>query len=164
MRVLLVGSRQRPAGTLAEWLRDRGHEIWRVNRSALTKRRLREFRPDFVVLRSTVGAHVAQVCRSVRRAGTLAPIIAAGLATNSVAAEELLDAGADEVIESPLDRSRCDTRVAALERRIRAAVPDPRSGPHLGPASLRRLLEASPDRIFNRALPGQIGPRWTYSA
>ena len=156
MRVLLVGSRQRPTGTLAEWLRDRGHEVRRVNRSALSKRRLYEFRPHFVVLSSTVGAHVAQVCRLVRRAGTYAPIIAAGLATNSVAAEELLDAGADEVIESPLDRSRFDTRVAALERHICAAGPDLRSGAQLDPASLRRLLEAAPHRIFAKDLQSRF--------
>ena len=150
MRVLLVGSRQRPTGTLADWLRDRGHEVRRINRSALTKRGLHEFRPQFVVLSSTVGAYVAQVCRLLRRAGTRAPIIAAGLATNSVAAEELLDAGADEVVESPLDRSRFDTRVAALERRVHAADPDLRSGAYLDPASLRSLLEAFPDRIFSK--------------
>ncbi|MFI1585402.1 response regulator [Embleya sp. NPDC020630] len=172
VRVLLIEDDPAVAEGLALGLRRQGYtaEVRHSGEEGLAG--VAEFDPDLVVLDVMLpGIDGFEVCRRIRRAGTL-PVIMLTARDEDMDIVVGLEAGADDYVVKPVQSRVLEARIRAVLRRADSATPAGRREVHgdltldrtaltvskagrpipLAPSELRLLLalSAAPGRVFSR--------------
>lgn len=179
-RVLLIEDDRAVREGVQLALRCQGHDVASAGTGEDGLRQLRSFRPDVVVLDLMLpGMSGLEVCRRIRAADDLVPIIMATARGEDVDIVIGLEVGADDYVVKPVQARVLEARIRAVLRRVGGGASADGSAPKtetygehgelaidragltvtrrgepvaLAPSELRLLLtlSASPGQVFSR--------------
>ncbi len=143
MQVLLAEDDRAVRDALVRALGLEGYEVVAVGNGADALDRLRQFRPDVVLL--DVGMPVVDgltVCRVLRAEGDRTPILMLTARTATADRVAGLDAGADDYLPKPFDLDELFARIRALVRRSTFTDPEAAATDEVRLGDLRMELAA----------------------
>jgi len=126
MKILIVEDEKRLATTIKRGLKTRGYAVDLLHDGAEAKQRILMYRNeyDLIILDLMLpGLSGEEICKEVREAGVVNPILILTARSELTTKVDLLNAGADDYMEKPFSFSELEARVGALLRRPHDSLP-----------------------------------------
>lgn len=117
-KILLVEDEPDLSDTIVDWLSDEYHLVEVEENGTAALSRLQSADYDLAILDVMLpGTNGVEICRAVRKSGSVLPIIMLTARNTVDAKEDGLDAGADDYLTKPFQLRELSARIRALLRR-----------------------------------------------